>query len=84
MLNNFLKLNDQKTKNFIPGSWQQLTKVTIPHVNVGDSEVTAVTKACNLGVIFDSSMTLSSHIARSTTFHIGDIGSKEILDTKCN
>ena len=61
----------------ILGSRQQLSKVTIPHINIGDSEVTAVTKARNLGVIFDSSMTLNSHIssiARSTTFHIRNIG----------
>ena len=77
MQDNFLKLNDNKTEFMIIGSRQQLSKVTIPHINIGDSEVTAVTKARNLGVIFDSSMTLNSHIssiARSTTFHIRNIG----------
>ncbi len=44
MQENFLKLNDHKTEFLILGSRKQLSKVTIPHINIGDSKVTAHTK----------------------------------------
>ncbi len=49
MQDNFLKLNDNKTELMILGSRRQLSKVSIPHICIGDSAITAVTKARNLG-----------------------------------
>ena len=58
MRQNFLKLNDENTKFLLFGSCQQLSKVSLPFITVGDSEITPSSQARNLGVIFDSTMTL--------------------------
>ena len=36
MNTNFLKLNADKTEVLILGSWQQLAKVDIPYIKVGE------------------------------------------------
>ena len=36
MKKNFLKLNDDKTEVFVFGSRQQMSKITIPGVRIGD------------------------------------------------
>ena len=63
MRQNFLKLNDEKTEFLLFGSRQQLSKVSLPFITVGDSEITTSSQARNLGVIFDSTMTLKPHIS---------------------
>ena len=73
MQDNFLKLNDDKTEFMIFGSRQQLSKVSIPRINIGDSEITPVAQARNLGTICDSTMSLNSHVSnivRTAPFHI--------------
>ena len=77
MQDNFLKLNDEKTEFLLIGSRQQMSKVSVPHITIGDSDVTPATSARNLGVIFDSSLSLSTHISnivRSASFQIRNIG----------
>ena len=77
MQDNFLKLNDQKTEFVLIGSKKQLSKVHVPHITIGDSDITPAACARNLGVIFDTSMSLSSHISnivRSSSFHLRNIG----------
>ena len=77
MQNNFLKLNDDKTEFVLFGSRQQLSKVCVPHIRIGDSDISPVEKARNLGVIFDHSMCLNtqiSSIVRSASFNIRNIG----------
>ena len=77
MQENFLKLNDEKTEFVLIGSRQQMSKVHVPHITIGDADITPATKARNLGVIFDSSMSLNAHISnivRSASFHIRNIG----------
>ena len=49
---NFLKLNDSKTKFIIIGSKQQLSKVDVTGLRVGEATVTPVDSVRNLGVIF--------------------------------
>ena len=56
MRQNFLKLNDDKAE-FLFGFRQQLSKASLPFTAIGDSQITPSTQACNLGVIFDSTMT---------------------------
>ena len=56
MQDNFLKLNDDKTEFMIIGTCQKLSKVSILRITIGDSEITPVAQACNLGTIFDSTM----------------------------
>ena len=74
---NFLKLNDDKTEFLLFGSRQQLTKVSVPYISIGDARIAPSLKARNLGVIFDSSMTLQPHInniVRLSSYHIRNIG----------
>ena len=54
---NFLKVNDEKTVSSI-GSRQQLSKVSLLFITIGDSQMTPSSQARNLDVIFDSTMTL--------------------------
>ena len=76
MRQNFLKLNDEKIEFLLFGSPQQLSKVSILCITIGDSQITASSQARNLGVIFDSTMTLKPHISnvvRVLPFHIRNI-----------
>ena len=61
MRQNFLKFNDEKTEFLLFGSHQQLPKVSLPFITIGDSQITPSSQARNLGVIFDSTMTLKPH-----------------------
>ena len=77
MRENFLKLNDGKTEFILIGSKQQLSKVKVPHITIGDSNITPVSHVRNLGCSFDSPMSLNVHISsivRSASFHIRNIG----------
>ena len=72
----FLKLNDEKTEFLLFGSRQQLSKVSLPFITIGDSQITPSSQTRNLGVIFDSTMTLKPHISnivRISSFHIRNI-----------
>jgi len=76
MRSNFLKLNDQKTEFLLFGSYQQLAKINIDHVHIGDSEIAPVSQARNLGAIFDEHMTMKPHISnviQSSSFHLRNI-----------
>ena len=73
MRQNFLKLNDQKTEFLLFGSRQQLSKVSLPFITIGDSQITPSSQARNLGVIFDSTMTLKPHISNIVVRNISRI-----------
>ena len=63
MRRNLVKLNDEKTEFLLFGSRQQLSKVSLPFITIGDSQITPSSQARNLGVLFDSTMTLKPHIS---------------------
>ena len=65
MLNDKLKLNDEKTKFKIIGTVQQLAKVSINSLRVGDATITPVSSARNLGSWFQSKLTLAFHISKT-------------------
>ena len=74
---NLLKLNDEKTAVLLFGLRQQLPKVSLPFITIGDSLITPSSQARNLGVIFDSTMTLKPHISnivRVSSFYIRNVG----------
>ena len=76
MKSNFLKLNDEKTEFLLFGSHQQLAKINTDHVRIGESTISSVPQARNLGAIFDSLMTMKPHISnvvRSSSFHLRNI-----------
>lgn len=77
MKENFLKLNDDKTEFLLFGSRQQLLKINVPYIKIGDAQILPSSEARNLGVVFDSCMTLKPHISnivRSSYLHIRNIG----------
>ena len=53
-----LKLNDDKIEFLIIGTSQQLAKVTISSLRVGNSAITPVSSARNLGSWFDAKLLL--------------------------
>ena len=55
-----LKLNDDKTEFMIIGSRQQLEKVSVAELSVGDISVSSVSTARNLGVLFDRNLKLDA------------------------
>ena len=71
-----LKLNDEKTEFMLFGSHQQLSKISIDCIHIGDSSIASASQARNLGAIFDSSMTMKPHISnviRSSAFQLRNI-----------
>ena len=70
MLSNRLLINDTKTGFVIIGSRQQVSKIHIDKITVGESAVTPTKVVRSLGVWFDSHMSMNSHIGKvcSKTF----------------
>ena len=62
MLTHKLKINDDKTEFIIIGTKQQLEKVNIRELHVGQSSTQATDCVRNLGVIFDSNMSMIPHV----------------------
>ena len=54
MREDHLMLNDDKTEFLIIGTGQQLSKVSIQSIKVGQAEVSSVVSARNLGTCFDT------------------------------
>lgn len=76
MRRNFLKLNEEKTEFLLFGSCHQLAKINIPFISIGNVQVRPSTHARNLGVIFDSNMSMKRHISKITSsaaFHLRGI-----------
>ena len=61
MIMDKMKINDITTEFLIIGTKQQLNKVSIKTLSVGDSAVALTAMARNLGVLFDENMTLLPH-----------------------
>ena len=60
-----LMLNDDKTEFLIIGTRQQLSKVSIQSINVGQAEVSSVVSARNLGTWFDTHLDMGTHITKT-------------------
>ena len=71
MSSNRLKLNSEKTQFIWLGSRQQLSKVGIDHVQLGNYAVTPQSTVCNLGVHLDGQLTMKVHVQRisQTSFY---------------
>lgn len=64
MMNNRLLMNNDKTEFLLIGTKQQLLKVKIDHVKVGSANIASSSHAKNLGVWFDSNLSMSVHITK--------------------
>ena len=73
MIADKMKLNDDKTEFMLLGTQQQLSKVCIEKLFVGDVTVTPVSVSRNLGVWFDSHMSYVTQInktCKAAFFHL--------------
>lgn len=76
MLKNKLKLNDEKTEFMVIGYRTQTAKVSVDSIAIGQSVIKAKKDLRNLGVTFDSQMTMDSHISKVCQigfFHLRNI-----------
>ena len=76
MINDKLMINDDKTEFVLIGTKQQLEKVHVDKLSVGDSEITASNVVRNLGSWFDSNLSMASHvnkICKSSFYHLYNI-----------
>ncbi len=74
---NFLKLNDLKTELLLIGS-RYFALIPCSHIQIGNEQVPTSVSVQNLGVIFDSGITLEAHIksvVSAAFYHIKNIGS---------
>ena len=62
MTNDKLLLNDDKTEFLMIGTKQQLAKVNIDHILIGDSVIRPKWVVKNLGTWFDSTLSMNSHV----------------------
>ena len=78
--------NSDKTELLIIGTRQQLTKLNIDSIKVGDVTVQKVAHARNLGVIIDENLTMSRHvnqICKIGYYHLKNISAiRKNLDKK--
>ena len=59
-----LKRNDDKTAFIINGSRQQVEKVSVAELSVGDISVAPASTARNLGVLFDRNLKFDAQITK--------------------
>ena len=52
MISNMLMMNDNKTELLIVWNKQQLERVNLPFIHVGEDQITHMVSVRNLGVIF--------------------------------
>ena len=74
---NYLKLNDSKTEFIIIASNYQKAKVNIPSIRVGSENIVPSLDVRNLGVMFDSGLTMEkqvSTVSRGVCASIRNIG----------
>ena len=64
MCSDKLMLNDEKTEFIVIGTRQQLSKVKIDHIRVGDCEIAPVASVRNLGGWFDAKFSMATHITK--------------------
>ena len=57
-----LQLNDSKTEVMIICSVHSHSKVNVPHIQVGDSEIQPVSVVRNIGAQLDETLTMMSHV----------------------
>ena len=76
MIEDRLMLNDDKTELMLIGTRQQLQKVNLNDITVGDTVVGAKSVVRNLGSWFDRNLDMSSHISKqcaSAFYHLHNI-----------
>ena len=78
MTTNNLKLNDEKTELIVVTSRHNQTKLQTQQMQIGESIIQPSVAARNLGIIFDNTMSMESHVKKlcqTAFFHIRNINS---------
>ena len=78
MTRNMLKLNDEKTEVLFIASPFFRKHINVASFMVGQTDVKPAHSARNIGVVFDESMAMSSHVSsicKSSHYHLRSIGS---------
>ena len=65
MISTMLMVNDSKTEFLIVGSKQQLKRVNMPFIHVGEDQIIPVISVWNLGVICDSNLKMDMQITKA-------------------
>jgi len=71
-----LKLNDGTTELLALGTRQQLSKINIRRLRVGDAIIAASTSVQNLGSYFDKDFIMATHVTKTCSaafFHLHNI-----------
>lgn len=63
MVDNRLKMNDNKTVALVLASRNNQAKHNITVIKIGDCDITPSPTARNIGVVFDSEMSMVSHVS---------------------
>ena len=86
MLHDKLKLNDNKTNFILIGTRQQLSKVDVDSLCVGDSIVSQIKSAKNLGTWMDNSLNLKINVnntCKAAYYHLTNVRRiRKYLDEK--
>ena len=72
-----LKLNNDKSEMILLGSVAHLAKVKVSHINIGNCKIKPSVVCKNLGVTFDSAMSMSnqvSNICKSVWYQLRNLG----------
>ena len=69
MIEDRLMLNDDKTELMLIGTSQQLQKVNLNDITVGDTVVEVKSVVRNLGLWFDRNLDMSSHMSKQRARH---------------
>ena len=76
MHENRLLMNETKTEFLLIGTKQQLAKVNVDHVKVGNADIVPHSPVKNLGVWLDSKLSMVEHITKASSaafFHLYNI-----------
>jgi hypothetical protein len=78
MKRNYLKLNEDKTEMLVFSTRQKLSLVNSLQLQIGDTTIRPSSSAKNLGITFDTCLTMDSHISnvcKASYFQIRNIAS---------
>ena len=67
MHENRLLMNETKTEFLLIGTKQQLAKVNVDHVKVGNADIVPHSPVKNLGVWLDSNLSMVEHITKASS-----------------
>ena len=67
MILNKLKMNNSKTECILIGSYQQLAKINLTSISVGEHKITVLEDIRNLGAYFNKNLSMKTHVHTKCT-----------------